>query len=75
MRERRDVPLMLITVHRREIFGAKLESICQTIVQLATHFPYVHCVYQVDLNPTVRATVAKILGAGAGSRSTAQMFI
>jgi UDP-N-acetylglucosamine 2-epimerase (non-hydrolysing) len=69
MNERRDVPLVLITAHRRESFGEKLESICQTIALLSARFPHVHFVYPVHLNPTVRATVAKILGTGEGGRS------
>lgn len=69
MNEGRDVPLVLITAHRRESFGEKLESICQTIMLLAARFPHVQFVYPVHLNPTVRATVAKILGTGEGRRS------
>jgi UDP-N-acetylglucosamine 2-epimerase (non-hydrolysing) len=69
MSERRDVPLVLITAHRRESFGEKLESICQTIALLAARFPHVQFVYPVHLNPTVRATVAKILCTGEGGRS------
>jgi|SRR6266850_760568 len=64
MRELRDVPLVLITAHRRESFGKKLESICQTIARLAECFPHVQFVYPVHMNPVVRATVAKILNAG-----------
>jgi len=62
MNQRRDIPLVLITAHRRESFGAKLESMCRTIARLAEHFPHVHFVYPVHLNPTVRATVANTLG-------------
>jgi UDP-N-acetylglucosamine 2-epimerase (non-hydrolysing) len=69
MRERRDVPLVLITAHRRESFGEKLESICQTIARLAASFPHVQFVYPVHLNPTVRATVAKHLAGGGRGRS------
>ena len=64
MGERRDVPMVLITAHRRESFGEKLESICQTIARLAVRFPHVQFVYPVHLNPNVRATVAKLLGTG-----------
>lgn len=59
----RDAPLVLITAHRRESFGEKLESICQTIRRLAESFPNVHFVYPVHMNPRVRSTVAGILGA------------
>jgi UDP-N-acetylglucosamine 2-epimerase (non-hydrolysing) len=69
MNEHRNVPLVLITAHRRESFGEKLESICQTIALLSARFPHVQFVYPVHLNPTVRATVAKILCTDEGGRS------
>ena len=64
MSTRRDVPLVLITAHRRESFGEKLEAICQTIARLATCFPDVQFVYPVHPNPVVRATVARTLDTG-----------
>jgi UDP-N-acetylglucosamine 2-epimerase (non-hydrolysing) len=66
MSERRDVPLVLITAHRRESFGEKLESICQTIAELAGAFPHVQFVYPVHPNPQVRATVGEVLGRRNG---------
>jgi UDP-N-acetylglucosamine 2-epimerase (non-hydrolysing) len=70
MNGRRDVPLVLITAHRRESFGAKLESMCRAIARLAECFPHVHFVYPVHLNPTVRAAVANTLGAATGSNGS-----
>jgi UDP-N-acetylglucosamine 2-epimerase (non-hydrolysing) len=58
--------LVLITGHRRESFGGKLESICLAVRELAERFPDVDWVYPVHLNPTVRATVARILGSADG---------
>src|SRR5258707_11194100 len=63
---RRDPPLVLITGHRRESFGEKLESICFAIKELAQQFPQVPFVYPVHLNPNVRSTVSRILGNGNG---------
>ena len=63
MGTRRKVPLVLITAHRRESFGEKLQAICDTIAKLARCFPEVQFVYPVHPNPVVRATVAKTLGA------------
>jgi UDP-N-acetylglucosamine 2-epimerase (non-hydrolysing) len=63
MSQRRDVPLVLITAHRRENFGGNLECICQTIARLATCFPHVQFVYPVHPNPNVRTTVARTLGS------------
>jgi len=70
MKGQRDAPLVLITGHRRESFGEKLESICFAIKDLAQQFPQVPFVYPVHLNPNVRSTVWKILGDanGAGAR-------
>jgi len=69
MKERRGAPLVLITAHRRESFGEKLETICQTIGRLAASFPQTQFVYPVHLNPNVRATVAETLGAQNGNGS------
>jgi len=65
MSQRRDIPLVLITAHRRECFGTKLESICRAVARLAVQLPHVHFVYPVHLNPVVRATVANTLGSKA----------
>jgi UDP-N-acetylglucosamine 2-epimerase (non-hydrolysing) len=53
--------LVLITGHRRESFGEKLQSICRAIDDLAAAFPDVQFVYPVHLNPNVRAGVSDIL--------------
>jgi UDP-N-acetylglucosamine 2-epimerase (non-hydrolysing) len=56
-------PMVLITGHRRENFGAGFESICRAIAELATARPDVHFVYPVHLNPNVRKPVQEILAA------------
>jgi len=61
-----DVPLVLITGHRRESFGSGFESICRAIVELAKRFPETNFVYPVHLNPHVREPVNRILGLGGG---------
>ena len=68
--------MVLITAHRRENFGEKLDSICQTIARLAASFPHVQFVYPVHLNPTVRSTVAEFLGNGrAGGAQGANVHL
>lgn len=62
----KDVPLVLITGHRRESFGEKLEATCRAILDLAETFPEAQFVYPVHLNPQVRNTVERML-AGAPS--------
>ena len=56
-------PIVLITGHRRENFGAGFDSICRAIAQLANQFPQAQFVYPVHLNPNVRDPVRRILAA------------
>ena len=53
--------LLLVTAHRRENFGAPLESICCAIQELASRGD-VEIVYPVHLNPNVQEPVKRILG-------------
>ncbi len=58
-----DKKLVLITAHRRENFGAPLESICSAIRFLADHYgDNVQFIYPVHLNPNVQNPVYQILG-------------
>jgi UDP-N-acetylglucosamine 2-epimerase (non-hydrolysing) len=59
-------PLVLITGHRRESIGLKLEAICAAVRDLAVGLPAVHFIYPVHLNPSVRSTVFRILGSRPG---------
>ncbi|HUB02778.1 MAG TPA: UDP-N-acetylglucosamine 2-epimerase (non-hydrolyzing), partial [Terriglobales bacterium] len=52
-----DSPMILVTAHRRESWGAELEAICNSIVDLVERFPYIRVIYPVHLNPNVRTTV------------------
>ena len=54
-------PLVLITGHRRENFGPRLEAICGAILSLATEFPGTAFVYPVHLNPSVREPVHRLI--------------
>ena len=54
--------LLLITSHRRESWGAELESVCDAICDLIAAFPDVRAIYPVHLNPNVRSTVMARLG-------------
>lgn len=55
-------PLVLITGHRRENFGAGFEGICAAIRRLAGKFSDHGFVYPVHLNPRVREPVQRLLG-------------
>ena len=60
-----DVPegarLVLVTAHRRENFGAPLESICRALRDVADAFPDAFVVYPVHLNPNVQRTAHAVL--------------
>ncbi len=49
--------MVLLTSHRRESWGAELENICDSIVQLVERFDDIRVVYPVHMNPNVRTTV------------------
>lgn len=54
--------LVLVTSHRRESWGAELESICDAIADIVASHPDIHVVYPVHLNPNVKNTVQEKLG-------------
>jgi UDP-N-acetylglucosamine 2-epimerase (non-hydrolysing) len=53
--------MVLVTAHRRENFGPRLESMCRGIAALARRFRAVDFVYPVHLNPQVREPVYRLL--------------
>jgi len=55
-------PEVLITVHRRESFGAPLREIFAALRRLAESFPGVDWIYPVHPNPNVRGPALEILG-------------
>jgi UDP-N-acetylglucosamine 2-epimerase (non-hydrolysing) len=59
--------LLLVTAHRRENFGAPLESICEALRQIAhVYAGDVHIVYPVHCNPRVREPAHRLLGSTPG---------
>jgi UDP-N-acetylglucosamine 2-epimerase len=54
--------LILVTIHRRESFGATMEGIFQAIKTISDRYPDVEIVYPVHLNPNVREPAMRILG-------------
>ncbi len=54
-------PLLLITGHRRENFGAPLANLCAAVARLADQFKEVSFVYPVHLNPRVQGPVHEAL--------------
>jgi UDP-N-acetylglucosamine 2-epimerase len=56
-----DRPILLVTGHRRESFGAPFRSLCEAIGDLVRAHP-IQVVYPVHLNPNVQEPVRQILG-------------
>jgi UDP-N-acetylglucosamine 2-epimerase (non-hydrolysing) len=60
---RRQRPIVLVTGHRRENFGAGFDQICTALDDLARQRPELLVVYPVHLNPRVKDVVHQRLGA------------
>lgn len=56
-----DKPLILVTCHRRENFGARLEDICLLLKRLTMRYPEYQWVFPVHLNPNVQEPVYRLL--------------
>jgi UDP-N-acetylglucosamine 2-epimerase (non-hydrolysing) len=59
--------IILVTGHRRENFGPGFENVCLALRDLVEHYPDVHLIYPVHLNPNVQQPVYGILNQIAGS--------
>lgn len=57
-----DLPLILVTGHRRENFGDGFENICNALLEIVTR-NNVQIVYPVHPNPNVLEPVQRLLGA------------
>lgn len=55
--------LVLVTAHRRESFGERLEAMCRAMLRIVRAVPDARIVYPVHLNPAVDGPVRRILGA------------
>ena len=53
---------ILLTSHRREIFGEPIINICNAVLELVEKNPDIQVVYPVHLNPNVQKPVKEILG-------------
>ncbi len=58
----RDGRMVLVTAHRRENWGAPMESVCRAILRLASDFPDIRFVFPMHRNPVVREAVVPLLG-------------
>ena len=62
--------IILVTGHRRENFGKGFENICLALCDLVEHYPDVHLIYPVHLNPNVQQPVYRILSQVSGQIET-----
>jgi len=53
--------LVLVTMHRRETFGARMQALLGAIRNLAYRHPDWEFIYPVHLNPNVRTSAANVL--------------
>jgi UDP-N-acetylglucosamine 2-epimerase (non-hydrolysing) len=60
--ERAGGRLVLVTAHRRESWGAPLDSVLGAVATLVERHPDVHVLLPVHPNPAVRAQVYRVLG-------------
>ena len=58
----REGRMVLVTAHRRENWGAPMESVCRAILRLASDFPDIRFVFPMHRNPVVREAVVPLLG-------------
>lgn len=55
-------PKVLVTVHRRESWGAPMQSIARAIQTVCAELPQATFVFPIHLNPVVRETFRGVLG-------------
>lgn len=56
---RKEAPMVLVTTHRREAWGAGLDAICSAVQALAERCPGAEILWPVHGNPVVREPVTK----------------
>lgn len=60
--EKCDGKTVLLTAHRRENIGARLENICSAVKRIAEKYPDLKIVYPLHPNPAVREAAERLLG-------------
>lgn len=54
--------VILVTAHRRENYGDRLENICKAILQLSERHSHLVFVYPLHPNPNIKTPVMRMLG-------------
>ncbi|MEN1760835.1 non-hydrolyzing UDP-N-acetylglucosamine 2-epimerase [Anoxynatronum sibiricum] len=60
--EREAHPLVVMTCHRRENWGAPMEQIFEAVCRLARRYPHYRVIYPVHLNPAIGKLAETTLG-------------
>ncbi|SMP52329.1 non-hydrolyzing UDP-N-acetylglucosamine 2-epimerase [Anoxynatronum buryatiense] len=60
--EREAHPLVVMTCHRRENWGAPMEQIFEAVCRLARRYPHYRLIYPVHLNPAIGKLAETTLG-------------
>lgn len=61
---------LLVTMHRRENWGADVEEACAAIADIAREFPTLPVLFPVHLNPVIQEPVNRLLGGLPNVRLT-----
>lgn len=61
---------LLVTMHRRENWGADVEEACAAIAEIAREFPALPVLFPVHLNPVIQEPVNRLLGGLPNVRLT-----
>jgi UDP-N-acetylglucosamine 2-epimerase (non-hydrolysing) len=62
--ERSGRPILLVTAHRRESWGAPMRRVAEALVEISRQLPEVQIVLPAHRNPVVRETLLPILAGG-----------
>jgi UDP-N-acetylglucosamine 2-epimerase (non-hydrolysing) len=53
-------PIILVTVHRRESFGAPFSNICEALKEISSRLKNTQIIYPIHLNPIVRDAMSSL---------------
>jgi UDP-N-acetylglucosamine 2-epimerase (non-hydrolysing) len=60
--DRTDAPVLLVTAHRRESWGAPMRAIARALARIADDHPDLRIVFPIHRNPVVREAIVPAIG-------------
>lgn len=69
-----DGDMVLVTMHRRENWGAPIEDVAESVVETARAHPHLRFVWPVHPNPEVRSAVRRGLARGADTTGVSKQI-